>query len=249
MNFSGPGYNVTINMPDRASLFPTLTRRLREKSGFALATLNVDHLSKLPYDPAFSQAYDAHDLIVADGRPIVWLSQLGQRPVALIPGSDLIVPMCELAAESGTSVALVGSNEHALAAAARRIKAEVIGVRIVMCHAPPYGFDPTGTDAEAICKMLNESGAGICFVALGAPKQEIFAAFARGRCPSIGFASIGAGLDFLAGEQVRAPRWMRALAVEWIWRLLQNPRRMGPRYAKCFTVLPLLAKRAFAQRP
>jgi exopolysaccharide biosynthesis WecB/TagA/CpsF family protein len=83
---------------------------------------------------------------------------------------------------------------------------------------------------------------------LGAPKQELFAAFARSRCDSVGFASIGAGLDFLSGHQVRAPRIMRTLALEWLWRALQSPRRMVPRYAKCFAILPGLARDALRQR-
>lgn len=249
MNFSGPAYDVTINMPDKAALFRAMAARLRDRSGFALATLNLDHLTKLLCDPAFAAAYTAHDLIVADGQPVVWLSKLAKQPVELMPGSDLIVPMCELAAETGTSIALLGSHKHALAAAARNLKSQVKGLRVSMSHAPPYGFDPTGDGAAQICDLLNESGAGLCFIALGAPKQEIFAAFAREKCPQIGFASIGAGLDFLAGEQRRAPKWMRALALEWLWRALLSPVRMVPRYAKCFAILPDLVRRARAQRP
>lgn len=96
--------------------------------------------------------------------------------------------------------------------------------------------------------MLNTSGARLCFIALGAPKQEFFAAFARTHSPTVGFASIGAGLDFLSGHQTRAPKVMRAFALEWFWRALQSPKRMVPRYAKCFAILPGLAFEAWRQR-
>lgn len=216
--------------------------------GFALATLNLDHLTKLPVDPVFLGAYHAQDLVVADGRPVVWLSQLAKQPLELMPGSDLVIPLSALAAQMQMPVALVGSSDAALAGAKAALEARVPGLDIVMTHAPAYGFDPQGTEAADICTRLDVSGARLCFIALGAPKQEIFAAFGRDRAPRVGFASIGAGLDFLSGHQVRAPKLMRALALEWLWRALQSPRRMVPRYAKCFAILPRLTAQAWRQR-
>lgn len=239
---------VVVNIATRGGLFQAICDKFGAGDGFALATLNLDHLAKLPVDPAFSEAYRAHDLIVADGRPVVWLSRIARQPIELIPGSDLVLPMAGLAASAGVPVALMGSSDAALAGAKAALEAQVPGVNIVMTHAPPYGFDPTGAQAREICDLLNASKARLCFIALGAPKQELFAAFARDHCPAVGFASIGAGLDFLSGHQVRAPRIMRALALEWLWRALQSPGRMVPRYARCFAILPGLALQAWRQR-
>ena len=235
-------------MPTRSLLFQAVRERFGDGRGFALATLNLDHLTKLPVEPAFAAAYRAQDLVVADGRPIIWLSQLARQPLELMPGSDLVVPLAELAAEMDMPVALMGSSDAALAGAESALEARVPGLNVVLCHAPPYGFDPTGAGALEICEMLNASGARLCFIALGAPKQELFAAFARDKAPNVGFASIGAGLDFLSGHQVRAPKIMRALALEWLWRALQSPARMVPRYAKCFAILPGLALDAWRTR-
>lgn len=248
MNFSAPRYSIDINVRTNEELFRIMRARFSQKMGFALATLNLDHLTKLPDDNAFASAYAAHDLIVADGRPIVWLSQLARDPVELIPGSDLIIPLCGLAQETGTSVALVGSSDEALSGAARALTDAVPGLEIALCHAPPFGFDPVGSQADEICDMLNDSGAGLCFIALGAPKQERFAAHAKARCDAIGFASIGAGLDFLSGHQIRAPMLMRRMALEWLWRVVQDPKRLVPRYARCFAILPGLFWRAMRQR-
>ena len=77
------------------------------------------------------------------------------------------------------------------------------------------------------------SGARLCFLALGAPKQELFAAFAANRTHSIGFACIGGGLDFLAGTQTRCPRILQQLNLEWAWRMVTHPRRLGLRYLRC----------------
>jgi exopolysaccharide biosynthesis WecB/TagA/CpsF family protein len=248
MNFGAGCSMVEVNIADRPTLFQAVQEKFAAGDGFAIATLNLDHLTKLPHEPAFAQAYRAHDLIVADGRPVVWLSRLARRPLSLIPGSELVIPLTDLATTAQMPVALVGSSDAALAGAKAALETQVPGVRIVLTHAPPYGFDPSGAEAAAICDKLNSSGARLCFLALGAPKQELFAAFARSRASAVGFASIGAGLDFLSGHQVRAPSLMRMLALEWLWRTMQSPRRMIPRYAKCFAILPGLACDAWRQR-
>ena len=235
-------------MATRGALFRILRDRLGKREGFALATLNLDHLTKLPVDDAFLAAYQAHDLVVADGRPVVWLSKLAQQPLELMPGSDMIEPICGLCAELGVPIALMGSSDEALAGAAEVLKSRAPGLQVCYAHAPPYGFDPQGDHARTVLGELAVSGAGVCFIALGAPKQEVFAAFGRKHAPGVGFAFIGAGLDFFSGHQVRAPRIMRALALEWLWRMLQSPARMVPRYAKCFAILPGLVVGAVRQR-
>ena len=248
MKFGKGTGEVEVNTPTRDALFHTLRDKLGTGAGFALATLNLDHLTKLPVDAQFAAAYRAHDLVVADGRPIVWLSQIARQPVELMPGSDLILPLCDLCAELDVSIALMGSSDAALEGAAAALKERTPGLRVSFIHAPPYGFDPEGAQADDILRDLAASGAGLCFIALGAPKQEMFAARGRSVAPSVGFASIGAGLDFLSGHQVRAPKVMRMLALEWLWRALQSPRRMVPRYAKCFAILPGLLMQAWRQR-
>lgn len=248
MNFGKGGSMVGVNVATQAALFHAVTRRFDGGDGFALATLNLDHLSKLPHDPIFATAYRAHDLVVADGRPVVWLAQFARQPLELMPGSDMILPLCEVAARSGVTVALVGSSDDALAGAAAALEKQVEGLKVCFTHAPPYGFDPEGPEADAILADLAQSGARLCFIALGAPKQEIFAARGRQIAPAVGFASIGAGLDFLSGHQVRAPKLMRMMALEWLWRAAQNPRRMIPRYAKCFAILPSLVLEALQTR-
>ncbi|WP_299411834.1 WecB/TagA/CpsF family glycosyltransferase [uncultured Sulfitobacter sp.] len=239
---------IEVNIATKSALFQAVKNKFAAGDGFALATLNLDHLTKLPTDTVFAQAYHAHDLVVADGRPVVWLAQLAGKPLELMPGSDLVIPLSRTAAEMGMPVALVGSSDASLNGAKEVLEACIQELDIVMNYAPPYGFDPQGAEAAEICEKLNKSGARLCFIALGAPKQEVFAAFAHTRCPAVGFASIGAGLDFLSGNQVRAPKIMRMLALEWLWRALQSPRRMVPRYAKCFAILPALTTGAWRQR-
>jgi exopolysaccharide biosynthesis WecB/TagA/CpsF family protein len=239
---------VTVNVANEAALLDDIARRLAEGRGFSVATLNLDHVVKLGRYPAFRAAYAAHSHVTADGNSVVWLSRLaGQREVALVPGSDLIAPVAALAARAGAPVGLFGATEASLAAAARALKAMTPGLEIALTLAPPMGFDPAGEAADCSIRAIAESGARVVFLALGAPKQECFAARAQLLLPGTGFLSIGAGLDFLSGAQKRAPAWVRAVAAEWLWRLADNPRRLGGRYAACLAALPTLTLQALAE--
>ncbi len=248
MQFSTIKGPVTVNVADHGALERVVRDRFAAQEGFALATINLDHLVKLAKDEAFAAAYLAQDFVVADGNPIVWLSRKAGKPVDLMPGADLVVPLAQWAAEDGTPVALIGSTEEALAAAEAALIARAPGVEVAACIAPPMGFDPESAAAEAVLKQAAEAGARMAFLALGAPKQERLAARGRQVVPQMGFASIGAGLDFLAGTQNRAPAWVRKLALEWLWRALSNPARLAGRYLRCIGILPRLMKEARAQR-
>lgn len=239
---------ISVNIAGKAALMAAVQGRLAAHAGFALATINLDHLVKLHRSASFRAAYAAQDMVVADGNPIVWLSRLARHPVDLVPGSDMVLPLARLAAQTGRSIAFVGSTKATLAAAATRLSAQIPGLNVVMCHAPAMGFDPEGAEALRILNDLAAHNVGLCFIALGAPKQEALAARGRSVAPDMGFASIGAGLDFIAGTQERAPLWVRKIAMEWLWRALSSPRRMVPRYAACAAILPAEIINALKQR-
>ncbi len=244
MQFSTVKGPVAVSIASHGALEAAVRGRFAAKDGFALATINLDHLVKLAKDTVFAEAYLAQDFVVADGNPIVWLSRMAGQPVELLPGADLVVPLAQWAAEEGTPVALIGSTEEALAAAAGVLKQHADGLEVAACIAPPMGFDPDSEAADAVLKQAADAGARMAFLALGAPKQERLAARGRTVVPQMGFASIGAGLDFLAGTQNRAPAWVRKLALEWLWRALSNPARLAGRYARCIAILPRLIREA-----
>lgn len=248
MHFTFADTTIHVNVPHAAALLTAARARLTAREGFALATLNLDHLVKLSTDERFRAAYAAHDFIVADGNPVVWLSKLARQPVDLVPGSDMVVPLSRLAAQAGARVALLGSTEETLEAAAEELRTEVRGLDIALTLAPPMGFDPEGNEATRMLRMLEAGGINLCFVALGAPKQEILAARGRKLAPHVGFASIGAGLDFIAGQQARAPEWVQNMSMEWAWRMASDPRRLAPRYWACAKLLPGEARKAFSLR-
>lgn len=238
MEFRIGGETIRITCRDRAELLGEARHRLAAGRGFTLATLNVDHLEKLRRDEGFRRAYAAHDLVVADGNPIVWLSRIARRPVALAPGSELVEPLARIAAETGAPVALVAGSQAAADGAAAHLQRIAPGLEVVLRSAPGFPFDPVGAEARDLVEAIRDSGARLCFLGVGAPRQERFAGFAAPMLPQVGFASVGAGLDFLAGLQRRAPAAVRRARMEWLWRALSSPRRLGPRYVKGATILP-----------
>jgi exopolysaccharide biosynthesis WecB/TagA/CpsF family protein len=123
------------------------------------------------------------------------------------------------------------------------------GLTIAGVFAPPQGFNPTSEDARRCIETIGNSGADLCFVALGAPKQELLADYGKSLLPNVSFVCIGAGLDFIAGTQVRAPHWMQHWGLEWLWRAGSDPQRLLYRYLLCMVALPgLLARAALVPR-
>lgn len=248
MEFQTATGTVRITCRDRAALLAEVERRLAQGRGFTLATLNVDHLQKLRHDGAFARAYGSHDLVVADGNPVVWLAALAGTRLQLVPGSELVTPLAAAAAEAGVPLAIIAGSAQAAEVAATRLRAAHPGLAVALTAAPGFPFDPDGPEADALIARLADSGARLCLLGVGAPRQERFAARAAAAWPQIGFASVGAGIDFVAGMQKRAPRLFRSAKLEWVWRALSSPRRLGPRYLRGAAILPGLAVTALRSR-
>lgn len=242
------GAAVAVSCVDRQALLEDLDRRLAHRRGFCVATLNLDHIVKLRRGARFRAAYARHTHVVADGNPIVWLHRLAGRRIGLVPGSELVEPLCAIAARQGVPVALFGGRPETLAKAAAELVAAHPDLQIVARIAPSMAFDAEGPEADICLDALDSSGARLCLLALGAPKQEIFAVRGLERRPDCGFVSVGAGLDFLAQHQIRAPLWMRRIAMEWAWRMMANPRRLARRYLNCALILPALGLAALRAR-
>lgn len=229
---------VAVNCDTLASTAASISGDCNSAESFGVFTLNLDHVVKLRRSAAFRAAYDKARYITADGFPIVWAGLLSGSKFNRVTGADLIEPLCAAAARAGQPIYMFGSQNDALSGAARQLTADYPSLVIAGMRAPEFDFDPTSDAAADYIREIAASGAKICFVALGAPKQEMFSAFAIDRTSGIAFVCIGAGLDFIAGVQTRAPKWTRALGAEWLWRLLGNPERLARRYLRCATVLP-----------
>lgn len=222
-----------INLANLDAAVDAAMGRARAQRGFRLFTLNLDHLVKRRDDARFRIAYERADFVTADGAPVAALARRQGAALERTTAADLVEPLCAAAANEGIPVALFGSSAETLEIAANRLYVRHPGLSIVCKEAPAYGFDPASPAAEEAARRIADSGARIVFVALGAPKQELFAAQMAEKTPGLGFVCVGAALDFIAGTQVRAPAFIRRNGLEWLWRLAGNPKRMARRYALC----------------
>ena len=234
------GWDITA--PDLTSTISCIIDAAKSKKPFTVFTLNLDHLVKLRRNAAFRTAYAKASIVTADGAPVAWLAKFQNRDIERTTGADLMVPLAQAAAETRLPVFLFGSSASVMARAARDLGERTEGrLDIAGTLAPSGAFDPEGLEADQAIEKIRRSGAKLCFIALGAPKQEIFAERARAKGLDCGMICIGASLDFLAGTQVRAPQFMRNNGLEWVWRLATNPRRLGRRYAECAALFVDLA--------
>ena len=167
--------------------------------------------------------------LVADGMPLVWVAKAKGKPLAeRVAGSDLVPSMCEMAARRGESVFLLGAAPGVAAKAAEKLKQTYPGLRIAGTACPKMSDLSPEQESELI-KTIRESGAVFLFVARGQPAGEIWIAenFQELGCISV---QVGASIDFIANGVVRAPVWMQRTGTEWIYRLLQEPKRLLSRY-------------------
>ncbi len=227
-----------INVANQATAIDAIVPAAQAGGSFTVFTLNLDHLVKLRSSEAFKRAYRDATFVTADGEPVARLARRDDPNIIRTTGADLMLPLADACADAGLPVFLFGTSPGVLAKAGERLVQNTNGrLEITGTLSPPAGFDPEGPEADAAIERIAQSGARICFVALGAPKQEIFAARAQARGVKAGFVCIGASLDFLAGEQIRAPRAFQRAGLEWLWRLSSNPRRLAARYAQCALLL------------
>lgn len=212
-----------------------------------VVTPNVDHVVLLARRPDFRAAYRNASLVLADGMPLVWVSRwLGSPIPERVAGSDL-VPRVFASVEPGDTlrVFLLGAAPGVGEEAGRRIALRWPHVQVVGTYSPPPGFERDEAHNAAICARIAEAQPDLLVVGLGAPKQELWVDRHRERLAAKVAICAGGTIDFLAGQQRRAPLWMQEMGLEWLYRLASQPRRLGPRYVRDAWIFPQLVAQAW----
>jgi exopolysaccharide biosynthesis WecB/TagA/CpsF family protein len=235
---------VSLNLGSLAEAVGEAMARTQRGEGYTFFTLNLDHVVKLRWSAAFRAAYRRATLVSADGWPVAWLANRGVAPgdsrIRRATGSDLVEPLCEVSARRGYPIYLVGPERGVQSAAMATLRQRHRGLRFAGAEAPQIAAGDPSFDYEGLASRISASGAKLCFLCLGAPKQELLADALSRHCPEVGFVCVGAALDFIATIAPRAPRWIRRSGFEWLWRLAHEPRRLAGRYLACAYILVLL---------
>jgi N-acetylglucosaminyldiphosphoundecaprenol N-acetyl-beta-D-mannosaminyltransferase len=209
-----------------------------------VCTVNVTTLINMRNDLELQSFVDRALLVVADGQPLVWCAPLfgGQLPER-VAGVDLMDLLCQRAATEGKGVYLLGARDHVVKRTMQNLRMRHPGLRI-------SGSDGYFAASESSSRAddIRTSGASLLFVGMGTPRQELFIREHWERL-GVGVAlGVGGSLEVLGGVRFRAPRWVRQVGMEWLVRLLQEPRRLLPRYFRANTLFCLLIGRATAAR-
>ncbi len=203
-----------------------------------VVTLNPELVMRARRDAGLAQVIRAARLVTADGMGVVWALRLaGQRVPERVTGVDLTQALAEHAAASGYPIFLLGAAPDVAQAAAQALLRRNPALRIAGCWS---GSPRPDDDAETTARM-RASGARLALVAYGAPAQELWIARNLPALPGVVALGVGGALDLLAGRIPRAPRWLRAAGLEWLYRLARQPwrwRRMLalPRFALAASV-------------
>jgi len=207
----------------------SIERLVERRRGGAVFTPNVDHVVLAARDPRFRDAYRRADLSLCDGQPLRWTSGLvGLRISEKVSGSDLFLPLMHLAARRRFRVFLFGGAPDVAEQAAAKLRAE-LGVDVVGVLTPRVGFDPTPEEDRSVAQ-IQAARPDLLVVCLGGHKAELWIDRVRERVRPAVALGIGASIDFFVGRVRRAPRWMQRAGLEWLHRLLQEPRRLARRY-------------------
>ena len=204
---------------------------LERGRGGRIMTVGLDPLRQCWRSSSVRELLDQADLVVADGMPLVWSSRLKGTPLPeRVAGSDLIWSLSAEAAKRGRSIYLLGGNPGVAEVAASRFKTVYPGLEITGLFSPPYGFDRDPVQVEQVVSRVRAAEPDLVFVGLTFSKQERLIARLRAERPESWFIGVGISISFVAGDVRRAPLWMQRAGLEWVHRLLQEPRRLGRRY-------------------
>ena len=219
-----------------------------------VVTPNVDHIMKFNRNPRLREAYRKASLVLADGMPVVWASRLlGSAVRDKVSGADLFPRVSEAAAEHGLSIYILGGLHGAAEEGARILQRRHPDLRVAGVQCPERGFHLDTKENQQVIEAVRAASPDILFVALGCPKQELWM---HDHCEALGVPvslGVGAAVDFISGKVRRAPTWMQRCGLEWLFRILREPRRLWKRYLLddtpfLFRVFRLLFLRTFSPR-
>lgn len=191
-----------------------------------LATPNVDHVVGLSHDPARRALYERAWLLLNDSRVLRSLAARAGLELPLATGADLAERLLDAVIERHEPIVVIGGDAEGIAELKRRY-----GLTNVRWHCPPMGLRRNAQAVVEAAAFAAQQRARFTFICVGAPQQEMvaYAIAQRGDAIGVGLC-VGAALDFLSGKSARAPRWMRAMGLEWLHRLACEPARLWRRY-------------------
>lgn len=223
--------NTEIDNLTMQETLEAINQLIQEDKSAYVVTPNVDHIVQLETNKELQSVYANASLILTDGKPLLWIAKWYGTPIKeKISGSDLFPLLCDMAAKEGFKMFFLGAAEGVAVKAAENLSKRYKGLQVVGAYSPPFGFERNADEMDKIKSMIKETEPHILIIGLGCPKQEKFMYhYSKEFGVPISFG-LGASFDFEAGNVKRAPKWMSNHGLEWLFRIIQEPKRMAKRY-------------------
>ena len=218
---------VNISRADKNQVRSKIECALSTDSPLTIFTPNPEIIMQAQRDSKFKDILNSADLLLPDGIGVIIASKLLRAPLpGRITGIDTGEFIIELASERSIPIFLLGAKSGVAERAAKEIKERYPKIRIVGTH---HGyFEKSGSENDTVIKQINDSHARILFVCFGAPMQEIWISENKERLKSVKlYTGLGGALDVWAKDVRRAPQALQIIGLEWLWRIIKEPRRAG----------------------
>lgn len=226
-----PLLNTYVNNLNMTEVIDTIEEMITQNKKSYVVAVNVDVIMKIENDSELKKIVNDADIVLVDGQPLVWISKWYKRPVkAKVSGSDLIPKLCNVAAKKKYTIFIIGGKEGIAEKAKLNLEKSNPGIQVVGTYSPPFGFEKDEEELKQINKMITEVHPNILIACFGCPKQEKWIYNNYHKYDATVSICAGATVDFLAGNIKRAPRWMSDIGLEWLYRLIQDPKRLVRRY-------------------
>lgn len=213
-----------------AEAIQTLLTWAQSSAKYYVCTCPVYTLMMGREKPLVRAALNQADMVTADGMPIVWLQrQMGEKQAERVYGPDVMLALCEQGQAHGLRHYFWGGLPEVVDQLVIRLQAQFPDMIVAGAYSPPMAELGTQPDADAV-QRLNMARPDVIWVGLGSPKQDLWMALHRPELNAPLLIGVGAAFDMIAGFKRQAPKWMQRSGTEWLFRLLQEPRRLAKRY-------------------
>lgn len=221
---------VKINAVNIPLALDTIDTWIKNKDQNYVTVTGVHGVIESQRDAQIRSMHNKAGMVVPDGMPMVWANHLqGNKHVSRVYGPDLMLAACEKSIEKGYKHFFYGGASHVPGLLKDKLTERFPGLQVVGTYSPP--FRPlTEEEDKDICQMIDDSGADIVWIGLSTPKQERWMSAHLGKIKAPVMIGVGAAFDFHAGLKSQAPSWMQKSGMEWFYRLITEPRRLGKRY-------------------
>jgi N-acetylglucosaminyldiphosphoundecaprenol N-acetyl-beta-D-mannosaminyltransferase len=240
VNVLGVGISA-VNMQQTVE---TITGWIQSRAHHYVAVTSVHGVMECWRNPELRRIFNRSGMTTPDGMPLVWLARLaGHRHVRRVYGPDLMLAVCQHGLGRGYRHYFYGGQAGVAELLGDRLTARFPGLQVAGTYSPPFRA-LTPEEDRGIVEQINRDAPDIVWVGLSTPKQERWMADHLGKISAPVMIGVGAAFDFLSGRKRQAPRWMQRSGLEWLFRLVTEPRRLWPRYRQFPRFVVLLAAQA-----